>query len=153
MKINYDGAMFGELDRAGLGVVIRSREGQVVAALSKQIAKPPTVEILELLAARRAVSFSADLVHTQCVCKGDSQSVVNALKGSNMDHSRGHLIKDILSHSNSFQSISFAHVGRQGNAIAHALAQRARYSLSSQIWLECVPTDIMSFVLDDFPNS
>ena len=112
MKINYDGAMFGESDRAGLGVVIQTCEGQVVAALSEQIVKPPTVKILELLAIRHAVSFSAELVHTQCVCEGDSQFVVNALKESGMDHSRGgHLIKDILSYSNSFQSIFFAHVG------------------------------------------
>ena len=58
--------------------------------------------------------------------------MVNGLKGSGMDHSRGgHLIKDIFSHSNSFQSISFTHVGQQGNAVAHALAQQARSSLSS----------------------
>ena len=80
--------------------------------------------------------------------------MVNALKGSGLVHSSGgHLIFDIFSLSNSFKSISFAHVGRQGNAVAHALAQRARSSLSSQIWLECVPTNIMSFVLDDIPNS
>ena len=66
---------------------------------------------------------------------------------------RGHIIKDILSQSNSFLSISFAHVDRQGNDVAHALAQRARQYFSSQIWLECVPTDILSFVLDDFSFS
>ena len=116
--------------------------------------KPPTVEILELLAARRAVSFSAELEHFQCVCEGDSLSVVNALKGSGLVlSSGGHLLADISSLSNSFQSISFAHVGRQGNAVVHALAQRARSSHSTQIWLECVPTDIMSFVMDDYPNS
>ena len=65
----------------------------------------------------------------------------------------GHLIIDIFSNSNYFQSISFAQVGWQDNAVAYALTQRGRSSLSSQIWLECVPTDIMSFVLDDFPNS
>ena len=71
-----------------------------------------------------------------------------------MKNSReGHLIKDILFHSNSFQSMSFAHVGRQGNAVAHALAQRARSSPFSQVWLECVATDIMSFVLHDLPIS
>ena len=64
VKINYDGAIFGESDKAGLGVVIRTCDGQVVAALSEQIVKPPTVEILELLVARRVVSFSADLVHS-----------------------------------------------------------------------------------------
>ncbi|XP_075641969.1 uncharacterized protein LOC142613491 [Castanea sativa] len=146
--------MYGESDKAGIGVVIRNSEGQVLAALSEQIVKPPTVEILELLAARRAVTFTAELGHAQFVCEGDSESVVNSLKGSGMENSRGgHLIRDIISQSNSFQSISFAHVGRQGNAVAHALAQRARQSFSSQIWLECVPLNIISFVLDDCPNS
>ena len=113
VKINYDGAMFGESDMAGIGVVIRNCEGQVMAALSEQIVKPLTVDFLELLAARRAVSFSTQLDYVQGVCEGNSESVVNALNGSGMKNSRGrHLIKDILSHSNSFQSISFAHVGR-----------------------------------------
>ena len=63
MKINFDGAWFRELDKGGLGVVIRNGEGQVLAALSEQIVKPPTVEILELLAARRAVTFAAESGH------------------------------------------------------------------------------------------
>ena len=152
MKTNYDGAMFGESDMAEIGVVIRNSEGQVLAALSKQIVKPPSVEILELLTARRAVSFTAESGHDQFVCEGNFEAVVNSLRGFGMENSQGgHLIKDIVSLSNSFLSISFAHVRRQGNAVAHALAQRVRQSFSSQIWLECVPTDIMSFVLDDFP--
>ena len=150
MKTNYDGAMFGESDNAGIGVVIRNCEGQVLAAFSEKIAKPPTVEILELLAARRAVSFTAESGYDQFVCEGDSESVVNSLRGSGMENSRGgHLIKDIVSLSNSLVSISFAHVRRQGNAVAHALAQRARQYLASHIWLECVPPDILSFVLED----
>ena len=134
VKTNYDGAMFRESDKAGIGVVIRDSEGQVLAALSKQIVKPPSVEILELLAARRAVKFTAELGYAQLVCEGDSESVVNSLRGSDMENSwGGHIIKEILSQLNSFLSISFAHVGRQGNAVAHALAQRARNSLTSQI--------------------
>ena len=62
-------------------------------------------------------------------------------------------ISSRISYSNSFQSISFAHVGRQGNVVAHALDQRARSAISSQIWLKCVPTDIICFVSDDFLNS
>ena len=52
VKTNYDRAMFRESDKAGIGVVIRDSEGQVLAALFEQIVKPPSVEILELLAAR-----------------------------------------------------------------------------------------------------
>ena len=41
VKTNYDGAMFNESEKAGIGVVIRDSEGQVLAALSEQIVKPP----------------------------------------------------------------------------------------------------------------
>ena len=123
MKTNYDGAMFGKSDMAGIDVVICNCEGQVLAALSENIVKPPSVEILELLAAQRAVSFTAESSHDQFVCNGDFESVVNSLRGSGMENSRGgHLIKDIVSLSNSFLSISFAHLRRQGNAVAHTLA-------------------------------
>ena len=61
VKTNYDGAKFRESDKAGIGVVIRDSKGQVLAALSEQLVKPPSMEILELLAARRAVKFTAEL--------------------------------------------------------------------------------------------
>lgn len=64
----------------------------------------------------------------------------------------GHLLKDILSQSNSFQSNSFYHVGRQDNTVAHALTPRAKRYFPLQIWLESVPLDILFFVLFDIPN-
>ena len=111
-------------------------------------------DVFQKIRSKRVVKFIAELGYTQFVCEGDSESVVNSLRGSGMENSwGGHIIEDILSQSNSFLNIFFAHVGRQGNAVAHALAQRVRQSLSSQIWLKCVPSDIMSFVLGDFPFS
>ena len=79
--------MFRESDNARIGVVIRDSEGQVLAALSEQLVKPPSVEILKLLVARRAVKFTAELGYAQFVCEGDSESVVNSLKGLGMENS------------------------------------------------------------------
>ena len=87
MKINFDGAWYNESEKAGLGVVIRNGEGQVLAAMSEQIVKPPSVELLELLVARRAVSFAIEMGHEQVVCEGDSESVVNSLRGTGMENS------------------------------------------------------------------
>lgn len=61
MKANFDGAMFGEEKEGGIGVVIRSNEGQVLAALSEKVLMPTSVEILEMLAARRAALFAREL--------------------------------------------------------------------------------------------
>ena len=44
-----------------MGVVIRDSDGAIMAALSKKIMKPPSVEALELLATRRAVSFTMEI--------------------------------------------------------------------------------------------
>ena len=150
-KVNFDGAMFGESDDAGIGVVIQNSNGKVRAALSEKIKKPPNAEILELLAAKRAVLFSLETGTLKAEIEGDAESVIKALQYGGWERAQGgHLIKDIAATKNSFQSISFSHVGRQGNAVAHALAQRARHSSPFSIWMEHVPHDIVSFLSFDF---
>ena len=149
-KVNFDGANFGESDEAGIGVVIRDSRGAVKAALSEKIKKPPTVDVLELFAAKRAVTFSLESGISRAVVEGDSATVIKAIQFGGWELAQGvHLIHDISTLKNSFQSISFSHVVRQGNAVAHALAQRARHSFPLSVWVEHVPQDIISFFLHD----
>ena len=61
IKANFDGAVFGEEQAAGIGVVLRDSEGQVLAALSEKVRLPTTVEVIEMLAARRAATFAREL--------------------------------------------------------------------------------------------
>ena len=79
MKINFDGALFGESDSAGIGVVIRSSEGGVLAALLEKIMKPHSAELVEILAAWRAVLFSAEMGFFNLVFEGDSSNVIKSL--------------------------------------------------------------------------
>ena len=79
-KINFDGAMFGESDEVGIGVVIRDSRGAVKAALSEKIKKPPTVDVLELFAAKRAVTFSLESGISRAVVEGDSATVIKAIQ-------------------------------------------------------------------------
>nr|POE51331.1 putative ribonuclease h protein [Quercus suber] len=150
-KINFDGAMFCESEEAGVGVVARNSSGVVVAALTEKIRKPPSVEVLELLAARRAALFFVELGLDRVTFEGDSEQVMKALQWGGWDFaSGGHLIGDILCIVNSFVSISFSHVCKQGNTVAHALAQRARHSSPISVWLDSYPMDISSFITADF---
>ena len=52
------GAMFVKLDEVGIGVVVRDANGEVLAALSEKISCPCSVEVLEVLIARRATQFT-----------------------------------------------------------------------------------------------
>ena len=150
VKVNFDGALFGESDCAGLGVVVYNSEGAVLAALSEKIMKPQSAELVEILAARRAVLFSSELGFHNSIFEGDSSSVIKLLQDRCSSHFQGgHILKDIMSHLDYFVSCSFSHVGRQGNAVVHALAQRARLYFPFEAWTEYVPPAISSFVLSD----
>ena len=60
-KANFDGAMFNESDEAGVGVVIKDSMGQVIATMAEKIRKPHSMECLEMVAARHAVVFAAEI--------------------------------------------------------------------------------------------
>nr|POE98906.1 hypothetical protein CFP56_65660 [Quercus suber] len=80
-KANSDGAIFRDSGSAGLGVVVRDSKGMVIAVLSllKRITLPPTVEDVEALACRRAISFSIELGLQDVISEGDSEIVLKHL--------------------------------------------------------------------------
>ena len=62
----------------------------------------------------------------------------------------GHIIKDIFLFGSSLQSFSFSHICRQGNALADALAKRAKLFSPFLVWMESVPLDLYNCYLADF---
>ena len=58
-KINFDGAIFENSGRIGLGVLVRDVEGMVIAALS-QNKLPSSIDSVEALAARRAIILAQE---------------------------------------------------------------------------------------------
>ena len=151
MKTNFDGAVFEDLDAAGIGVVVRNSCGEVMAALSEIIPKPASVAALETLAARRAVQFVQELDMKDPIFEGDSEVSISAIKSRCFQHpSCGHLIQDIMALVKSLQNYSFSHVHQQCNALAHALAKRARFSFPVLVWMESIPPDIYKFYVSDF---
>ena len=99
-----------------------------MVALSEKITKPASAS-----AARRVVRFMLELGFQQCVFEGDLE-VIKALDNGNFSlTSVGHTVKDIRSISGLLQPMSLSYVGRQGNSVTHALAQRVKvffFSLS-----------------------
>ena len=150
LKVNYDGAIFQEQGRAGIGVVIRNSAGDVMASLSQQIPMPTMVAQVEAMATRRAVEFAQELGITRAIIEGDSETICKDLLNPSPSLSlHGLLIRDAQDLALSFTSITFAHVSRQGNTVAHSLARMAILSQSLNVWMEDVPPDILQFVQAD----
>ena len=150
VKANFDGAVFREEQEGGIGVVIHSNEGQVLAALSEKIPMPTSVEILEMLAARKVALFGRQLGFHNVCFEGNANLVVKSLQAGKASNALiGHLVKDFTSIGGYFQSYSITHVRRQGNYIAHALIRDARFSFPLRVWGEVVPPNILNYVVKD----
>ena len=142
IKVNFDGAQFSDMGKAGLGVVIRNSRGQALASLSEQTSLPFSPDITEALAAARAISFARGLGFTSFTLEGDSTNIIKSLKSEEASLSTfGHILnsaKSMMADGN----IKFSHVGRMGNMVAHNLAQHARHVKGFSIWTEDVPSHL-----------
>ncbi|KAK9987375.1 hypothetical protein SO802_032326 [Lithocarpus litseifolius] len=146
--------MFSDAGEAGIGAVIRNREGEVMAALSEKIPQPSSVTLLEVLAARQAAIFIHEVGLCNSVLEGDSETVIKALqKGDKFQTAFSHLCRDTLLYVKALQSFNFSHTHRQGNCVADALANKARYCSSITVWMVSVPPDISCLVLAEKPFS
>ena len=147
--MNYDGAYFADEEEAGISVVVRNELGQVMASLAEKLVMPSMVELLEAMAARRAMIFMEELGLRRAIFEGDSELVVKVLIGDCPDQSSiGHIVKGCKSLMDFFQTCSFSH-GRQSNGVAHALTRRARKYSPLFVWMKFVPPDISYLVYVD----
>lgn len=128
-KTTFDEAIFQDSSEAGLGVVIRNHEGDVMVALLEKIPLPSSAVVLEMLAARHAVLFVHEVGLHDSIMEGDSEIVINSLtKGYMIQSSFGHLVKDTSFYVHSLRSFCFSHTFRQGNFNTDALFKRAKFS-------------------------
>lgn len=104
--------MFVDQVSAGVGVVIRDWEGQIIAALSQKVRYPASVDLVGALAARRAISFAKELSIHQMVIKGHSLRVIQETNETRRVWTMyGNVIDDIRFLSSSI-TCSFLHVKR-----------------------------------------
>ena len=154
IKINFDGAVFKDDERAGIGVVVRDSQGLVLASLSQNIPLPHSVVTLETLATCRALEFSLELGFDKAILEGDSLIVMTALKDPSPSlASFGLLVQDTQCLARSFTCISFQHVGRVGNTIAHNLTRHARHVTGFSVWMEDVPIQVFIAYQADLPTT
>ena len=148
--MNFDGAVFGELNMSGVGVVIRDNNGAVLASCSEKMFQAYKTQETEALAARKALMFAHELGFQSVILEGDALGLIQALKSQEQNVCPlGLLVEDVKVYLNHFQIMLSSHVKRNSNSVAYCLAKHAISIPSLQVWMEDLPSHIVSFLDSD----
>ena len=88
------------------------------------------------MATARALSFVAELGFSRFILEGDSELIIKSNEDSLAPF--GHIL-EVAKSTTDVNRVSFTHVRRLGNAVAHNLAKHARHVAGLQVWMEDVP--------------
>ena len=114
-KANFDAALFDSSNMAGIGVVIRDYNGNVIGALSQKIALPQSIEHAEALAASRAVAFAKELSLFEVIFEGDCLRIIKAINTMEPCHTLfGHIIEEIRSFEFCFKEVQLPTCKKRG---------------------------------------
>lgn len=68
------------------------------------------------------------------------------------NNSFGFIVSDILYFGSLCLSLSFNHIRRDGNRVAHKLAQLTKESMEMRVWIEEVPNEVWTIVNSDLTS-
>jgi DNA mismatch repair protein MutH len=110
----------------GVGIVIRSHNGNFLAASSQLLDAVTVHELAEALALRSTVSLAREKGLKRVILLSDCLSVIQRIISPAQDRSLvGVVVKDIKTIASSMSSATFRHISRLCNNSAHTLARRA----------------------------
>ncbi|KAF5445494.1 hypothetical protein F2P56_034541 [Juglans regia] len=140
LKLNVDGVMFADVGKAGIGVILRNKEGQVVMAAIKKEDMADEPATIELIAWLRGLQLCLPLGISKLVVEFDCLLLVQELQESHeFSSTNGNLLKDVRDLMKHFNELHIKHVYREGNGVAHSLARFAWNVVDIQMWWDYVP--------------
>ena len=121
-----------------------------MAALAEQVPLPPSVEDVEAMAWRRAVTLAGELGLQDVVFEGDCEVVFKHLTTADSSWaSFGHITDEVRALASNMRAASFFHIKRGGNAVANKLAHLAKFSSDPQFWIEDIHCNAKNLVIID----
>lgn len=132
-KLNTDASMI-KGKGIGMGGVVRDSDGEVMMATCCGLEGITNVEVAEALSARHGLQIAVETGLRRLIMEVDSKKLFNYLQGRVYEMSLfGKIVADILEYANHCSFINFAHVKRQGNKVAHLLAQMCKSAMELRV--------------------
>ncbi|XP_042939607.1 uncharacterized protein LOC122274657 [Carya illinoinensis] len=127
-KLNFDAALFHDINFAGVGVILRNEVGEVVFALSRKEIGVSAVDGIEALAFFRGLQMLLNMGCNGLIIEGDSMHVIDDIKSREPRFtSQVPIIKEIQQILRHLSDWELSHVGRWGNEAAHFASKTCLY--------------------------
>lgn len=147
LKLNFDGACDFKQGRVGLGAVIRDEVGALRGAMAIPCVIPLSPLATEALALLNGLKYCRELGVSKIEIEGDALTVLQALDATGVDLSEiGVVIEEVKLVMLDFEMVSWKHVKKKGNIVAHRLDRSALQIKESMFCQEVGPSWIHDLV-------
>lgn len=123
-KINSDTTFSKLTGFSFAGIIARNHDGSVATGVTSKN-RANSVLMAESLALRDAVSLARNLDLERVVFESDSLDLIKACRGELKKHQIQNILKDIWQMKQDFLTCGFTWTPREGNEVAHTIAQMA----------------------------
>ena len=128
IKVNFDGACFQDQNLASAAVVIRDRNGLILASMVDRFPSPHSIVAVEIISAIKALKLAMELRHNSIILEGDSKIAIEGMWGGlPLLANYGNLLEEVKTLAEGFEAIGFNFVPRQCNTLAHKIARHTRH--------------------------
>ncbi|KAA8530045.1 hypothetical protein F0562_004754 [Nyssa sinensis] len=126
-KLNIDGSWSDSDGRGGVGGLVRDCQGEVIEGFGKMLVDCGSATQVEMFAILHGLIFAKEIGIHDIILEGDSLNSLLAIKSPLEDFSSlGIYVEEVNVAFCFFNWISYAHVRREANAVAHVLACYAK---------------------------
>lgn len=129
---------------------MRDFEGDVVVALCCTMEGGEDVVVAEALSARTGLKTAIEAGFVNLILEVDYLQLFTHLKERRCDPTPfGKIVQDIRMFAAQCSHVSFSHIKRKGNVVAHSLVKLCNSKNGLNVWLEEFPSAIASAVSAD----
>jgi hypothetical protein len=137
-KVNTDGS-FGANGDAGCGVVVRDHDGTIVLSACKQLLSCRDALEAEVFAMLEGLSLALHWCNQPLVIEADCLELINLLKKEELDRSVYSTTIEEIKYLLKIRPTCVTHVSRIQNTSSHFMANYARTSNHTAVWLSSGP--------------
>ena len=109
----------------------------MIATMAENFPSPFSINVVEVIAAKKALKFALELGLSTIVLEGDSKHTIDALLSEEVSLiDIGHLIEEEKLYGDQLDVVEFSHVKREGNKTAYNIARHARHVSELSVWMD-----------------